>query len=90
LSFCVTFHIPFSHSLKEKRRVVKSLVDKIRHKFNVSVAEVGDMDVHQSAVIGIAVVSNDPVHARRQMDIVLGFMESNTDATIIRVEQMQS
>ncbi|MFO7637627.1 MAG: DUF503 domain-containing protein [Clostridia bacterium] len=90
LSLCVTFHIPFAHSLKEKRRVVKSLVDKVRHRFNVSIAEVSHMDVHQMAVIGLAVVSNDPTHARSQLDIILGFMESNTDANVIHVEQMQS
>jgi len=48
-----------SHSLKDKRRVVKSLKDRIRHKFNVSVAEVEEQDHHRQAVLGVAVVTND-------------------------------
>jgi len=46
-----------AHSLKEKRHVVKSLKDRLRHKFNVSVAEIEDQDLHNSAVIAAAIVS---------------------------------
>lgn len=48
-----------SHSLKEKRRVVKSLVERTKNRFNVAVAEVGDNDVHDRAVIGLVTVAND-------------------------------
>jgi uncharacterized protein YlxP (DUF503 family) len=51
-----------AHSLKEKRRVVLGLKDRIRAHFNVSVAEVDANDSHQRAEIGVAMVSNDPVH----------------------------
>ncbi len=47
-----------AHSLKEKRHVVKSLKDRLRHKFNVSVAEIDDQDLHNSAVIAAAAVSS--------------------------------
>jgi uncharacterized protein YlxP (DUF503 family) len=47
-----------AHSLKEKRHVVKSLRDRLRHKFNVSVAEIDDQDLHNSAVIAAAAVSS--------------------------------
>ena len=46
--------IEHAHSLKEKRHVVKSLKDRLRNKFNVSVAEIDDMDLHNSAVIAVA------------------------------------
>ncbi len=46
-----------AHSLKEKRHVVKSLKDRLRGKFNVSVAEIEDQDLHNSAVIAVAIVS---------------------------------
>jgi uncharacterized protein YlxP (DUF503 family) len=49
--------IEHAHSLKEKRHVVKSLKDRLRHKFNVSVAEIDDQDMHNSAVIAAATVS---------------------------------
>ena len=49
--------IEHAHSLKEKRHVVKSLKDRLRNKFNVSVAEIDDMDLHNSAVIAVAALS---------------------------------
>lgn len=48
-----------AHSLKDKRRVVKSIKDRVRHKFNASIAEVGSLDLHQVAELGVAVVAND-------------------------------
>jgi hypothetical protein len=48
-----------SRSLKARRRVVKSLKDRIRGKFNVSIADVGDQGVWQRAVLGVAAVSNE-------------------------------
>ena len=50
--------IEHAHSLKEKRHVVKSLKDRLRHKFNVSVAEIDDQELHNSAVIAAAAVSS--------------------------------
>lgn len=55
--------IPASHSLKDKRRVVKSILAKVRNQFNVSIAEVDANDTWQLAVLGIACVSNDASHA---------------------------
>jgi len=55
--------IPHSRSLKDKRRAVKSIIGKVRNRFNVSIAEVDANDVWQSAVIGMACVSNDAAHA---------------------------
>ena len=57
---CLTLElrIEHAHSLKEKRHVVKSLKDRLRHKFNVSVAEIDDQDLHNSAVIAAATVSS--------------------------------
>jgi len=54
-------HIHGSHSLKEKRFVIKSLIDRVKNKFNVSIAEVDANDLWQRSVIGIACVSNETV-----------------------------
>ena len=56
-----------ARSLKDKRRVVKSLKEKLRRKFNVSIAEIEAQDVRQSAVLGVAIVGNE----RRYLDQVL-------------------
>ena len=69
-------------SLKEKRMVVKSIVEKVRHKFNVSVAEVDNHDIHKSIVIGFACVTNEVSHANSIIDNVINFIEKNTDARI--------
>lgn len=72
-------------SLKDKRMIVKSLVEKIRHKFNVSVAEVENNDIHKSIVIGIACVTNETSHANSIINNVINFIENNTDAVIVDV-----
>lgn len=69
-------------SLKEKRMVVKSIIDKTKHKFNVSIAEVEDQDNHQSIVLGFCCVSNEVSHANSMIDHVLNFIEKSTDAEL--------
>ena len=51
--------VPDAMSLKDKRRAVKSLKDRIGHRFNVSVAEVGLLDSRRHSELGVAIVSND-------------------------------
>ena len=61
-------------SLKEKRGIVKSLIGRIQSRFNVSISEVDQQDSRGSAVIGVAVVSNDAAFIDKQLDTVLNFM----------------
>ncbi len=60
-------HIPAARSLKDKRRVVKSLISRIQNQHHVAIAEVGDNDKWQVAQIGAAVVSNSADHADRML-----------------------
>jgi len=55
----LTFHIPHARSLKEKRGVVRRFRDRVRARFDVSIAEVGAQDLHQRAEFGVSVVSSD-------------------------------
>ncbi len=73
-------------SLKEKRMVVKSIIEKSKHKFNISIAEVDRQDIHQSIVIGFACVSNEAAHVDQMMNRVIDYIEDNTDAVVDRVE----
>ena len=59
-----------SHSLKDKRHVVKSLRDRLRNKFNVSVAEIDCQDLWQRAVVAAVTVSSDKVQAERILQSV--------------------
>lgn len=63
-------HVPQSRSLKEKRAVVRPIVDGIRHRFHLSVAEVGYQDKWQRALIGLAVVAETQAHAAEVVDSV--------------------
>ncbi len=67
--------IPASHSLKDKRHVVKSLTARIRQAFNVSIAEVDALDSWQSAVIGIVCVSSDAAYAQGLLEKVIDNVE---------------
>lgn len=80
-------YAPWVHSLKEKRTLVKSICSKIKNKFNVSIAEVEDRDIHQSVVIGFACVTSDNSHADQIIDKVLGFIEGNTEGEIVKIER---
>jgi uncharacterized protein len=62
--------IEHAHSLKEKRHVVKGLRERLRGKFNVSVAEIDDMDLHNSAVIAAAIVSSSKPFAEKVLQSV--------------------
>jgi uncharacterized protein len=59
-----------SHSLKDKRHVVKSLKDRLRRKFNVAVAEIEYRDLWQRAAVAAVTVSSDRTHAERVLQSV--------------------
>ena len=81
------FYIPHSISLKDKRQVCRSLVDKTRQRFNVSVAEVDTQDAHQTLTIGVATVSGNIAHARNSLDEIIRYMEVHAGAELMEVER---
>ncbi len=85
----ITFRLqaPWVHSLKEKRMIVKSLVSKLQHKFNVSAAETDEQDVHQTVVISAAAIVPHRAFADSLMDDISQFVENNTEAEIIDEER---
>ena len=82
----ITLYLPEAMSLKEKRRVVKSVVDRARNRFNAAISEVEDLDDLRVATIGIAVVSNDSRHADEMLQTIIGFFERDADANLGEVE----
>ncbi len=84
---CVaTFRAEWVTSLKEKRMIRRSLMEKTRNKFNVSIAEVDKQDDHKLLTIGFACVSNENRHADRMVRQILDFMETHTQAELIDVQ----
>ncbi len=83
----VTLRVGESHSLKAKRHVVRSLVDRLRARYNAAVAEVESQDSWQTAVLGIAVVSGQSTHAERQLATIVEHIEmTRLDAEVVERE----
>lgn len=78
----IKLYAPSCHSLKDKRMIVKSLVQKARNKFNVSIAEIEEHDRYQTIVLGAACVSTERAQANAVLDEVMRFIEGNTEAEI--------
>ncbi len=72
-----------SSSLKAKRQVMKSILGKVRSKFDISIAEIEDQDKWQKGAIGFAVVSNDGGHAHAMLESIINYIESLYTAEII-------
>jgi len=87
LSAKLTFYISHSESLKDKRKVRRSLIDKTTHKFNLSIAELDTWDVHKTLTIGIAIVTGDFSHGRDVIDEIIRFMEDNADGELTEIEK---
>ncbi len=86
LNLKITLRASWVHSLKEKRMVVKSIVQRLKNKFNVSVGEVHEQDIHQIIVIGISAVCGDQKKVDSTLENLIDFVEENTDAEIINIE----
>lgn len=80
----ITLHLEASRSLKDKRQVVRSLMERLRRQFNVAVAEVEELDSRQTAVVGLSVVSNEAGHALNQLERILeAIEETRLDAQLV-------
>jgi hypothetical protein len=80
------FRLHGNDSLKNKRKVVKSLVEKSRHRFNVSVAEVADQDLHQRATLGVAAVGSDGRTLNALLDHIVSYLEGLALAEMVSHE----
>jgi uncharacterized protein len=82
-------HIPGATSLKRKRQVIKSIIQRLRNRFNISVSEVGNcQDLWQRAELGMAVVCHNGAGADKILEKIFAFVEQESDVEIIssRVE----
>jgi uncharacterized protein YlxP (DUF503 family) len=79
--------MPASHSLKDKRQVMKSLIAQVQQRFQIAAAEVEQQEQWQVGVIGLACVSNSAAHADEIIARAVGFLESRrTDAQVLDYE----
>lgn len=78
-------HFPEVHSLKEKRQIVRSLIDRVKAKFNASIAEVEHNDLWQRGVIGVSMVANDRVLLQQMAQKIEDILSDNSQAEIVDI-----
>jgi uncharacterized protein YlxP (DUF503 family) len=74
--------IPWALSLKDKRGVVRSLKDRVRRKFNVSISEIEDLDDHNTAVLAAVMAGNDQRYLNGALDKLIELLRELPDATL--------
>jgi uncharacterized protein len=79
----IQFHIYENQSLKGKRKIVKSMIDKVKNKFNVSIAETGSNDKWQIIELGVSAVANDRRFVDSSLANVLSYLDSMCLAEIV-------
>ncbi len=82
----LSLHLPGNGSLKGKRKVMRSLIDRVKSRFNAAVAEVDDMDLHQRGTIGVTVISNEAPHADSQIQTIVRFVAESVELIDVSVE----
>ncbi len=82
----IELRLGWANSLKDKRREIKSLINRVRAKFNVSVAETACQDEWRTAVLGFAAVSCECRHVDSIINEVVNFIEKNTEAELVSVK----
>ena len=82
----VIFRLHECHSLKNKRKIVKAIINRLRQNFNASVAEVGANDIHQRAEIGFALAGNDRMVINSKIDKLFNLADELGLAELIETE----
>ena len=83
----LSLHVTHSHSLKEKRAVIRKLVDRTQARFKLHVAEVGGQDTWQSARVGFAVVGSDAQVVESIADEVVKSIQSSVDGDVVSIDR---
>jgi uncharacterized protein YlxP (DUF503 family) len=83
----IYLHIPQSRSLKAKRQVINGIKDRLKHKFNISIAEVGDNDLWQRCELGVAIVANERAFIESVLDQVENYIASRPEVIITDSER---
>ena len=81
----LSLQIPNAHSLKDKRRQIKSLKDRLSSRFNASVAEIDELDKWQQAVIAVCMISNDKSYLDKQCSLVEAMVLEYTELELLNI-----
>jgi uncharacterized protein len=76
-----------ANSLKEKRHVIKSIIERLKNRFNISICEVGEHDKWQKSIIGLCTLSNSSKLVNETIDKIIGFMDNDDRIEIINIQR---
>ena len=82
----IDLRAPFVHSLKKKRMILRSITAKLQNKFNISIREVKNQDVHQIISIGIAKLDLNIKDSDKSKEKIIDFIEENCQAEIVHID----
>jgi len=83
----LSLQIPNAHSLKDKRRQIKSLKDRLSNRFNASIAEIDALDNCQQAMLGVCMISNDKSYLDKQYSLVEALVLEYTELELVNVNR---
>lgn len=83
----IQIHLHAVFSLKDKRRIIKSLIERLRSRFNASVSEIAAQDSKQLAIVGVSVISNDGSHLDEQLDKIASFILNDARFVTGRIQR---
>ena len=87
LIMTINLRAEWVHSLKEKRMIVRGITQKLKNKFNISVNEVGNQDIHNYITIGISVICATNAQLDSIYENIINFVEESTDAELINIRK---
>lgn len=82
----VKLYLPESRSLKDKRRVIKSMITRLRNKFNIAISEIEAQDMHQSAILAAVTVANEQKFVSQIISKSVRHIEENTSVVLLDYE----
>ena len=80
----VELHFPDAQSLKSKRKILLSLKARLQNRFNISIAEIDEMDLWQKSILGIASVANESARVNQTLEHVLNEIRANPSLELLR------
>lgn len=83
----ITLRASYVHSLKEKRMIMRSITQRLKNKFNISISECDTQDIHTIINIGIVSLCESSSQVDSKVEDIINFIECNTDAEIINIEK---
>lgn len=84
----ISLRLQHAHSLKYKRRLIKPILARVSARFNASISEIGENDVHSRSLIGFAVATSDARTANMLTDTILRFIEhSSPEVELLQIDR---